>query len=106
MRQIKTKKEGSVCVVGLGYVGLTLAVTLYECGRRVYGVDVNRTVVDGINNLEPHFYEKGLVPLLEKQKREGFECFDSIPRDSHITTYIIAVGTPVLDRTPVFKDIE
>ncbi|MBI2108842.1 MAG: nucleotide sugar dehydrogenase [Parcubacteria group bacterium] len=109
MNSFRTKKSApnnSVCVLGLGYVGLTLAVTLYECGKRVYGVDINRTVVDGINNLQPHFYEKGLRPLLEKQQREGFECFDTIPRDDLITTYIIAVGTPVLNYTPVFRDLE
>lgn len=100
------KKKKSACVLGLGYVGLTLAVTLYECGMRVYGVDVDRNIVKGINDARPHFYENGLVSLLEKQTREGFKCSDSIPEDDHITTYIVAVGTSVKNRTPVFDEVE
>jgi len=36
-------------VIGLGYVGLPLAVELAEAGYRVIGFDVSRRVVDGIN---------------------------------------------------------
>jgi UDP-N-acetyl-D-glucosamine dehydrogenase len=41
-------------VIGLGYVGLPLAVELTKAGYRVLGYDVNRAVVDGINAGRSH----------------------------------------------------
>lgn len=43
----------SVAVVGLGYVGVPLAVTLAEAGYRVTGIDTNPAKVDAINRCEP-----------------------------------------------------
>ena len=36
-------------IVGLGYVGLPLAVELAQAGYRVLGFDVNPSVVEGLN---------------------------------------------------------
>jgi UDP-N-acetyl-D-glucosamine dehydrogenase len=41
-------------VVGLGYVGLPLAVELVRCGYRVLGFDVSRRVVDGLGTGHSH----------------------------------------------------
>ncbi len=101
-----TNKENAVCVLGLGYVGLTLAITLKECGVPVYGVDVNHEVVSGINTAHPHFYEKGLDALLRKHRKDGFECFEGIPQDQKTATYIIAVGTSVRHKKPHFKELQ
>lgn len=43
------QRDAHVCVVGLGYVGLPLAVAFAEAGFRVTGLDVDRTKVDAIN---------------------------------------------------------
>src|SRR3989338_2915606 len=94
------------CVLGLGYVGLTLTITLRECGVSVYGVDVNHSVVSGINTAHPHFYEKGLESLLRKHHKQGFLCFQAIPDDADIGTYIIAVGTAVRRRQPDFTELK
>lgn len=99
------RSNGAVCVVGMGYVGLTLAITLREEGLPVYGVDINHAVVSGINTARPHFYERGLEELLQKHRRAGFSCFQEIPRDIQIDTYIIAVGTSVRHKKPDFKEL-
>jgi len=101
----KMSQKGSVCVLGLGYVGLTLALMLKECGASVYGVDVNETVVSGINAGKPHFYEKGLVSLLKKHRKTGFVCHEGIPEGKNIDTYIVAVGTSVRHRKPDFGSL-
>jgi UDP-N-acetyl-D-glucosamine dehydrogenase len=44
-------------VVGLGYVGLPLAVEMARSGFRVVGVDVSQRVVDGINRGESHIQD-------------------------------------------------
>jgi UDP-N-acetyl-D-glucosamine dehydrogenase len=41
-------------VIGLGYVGLPLAVELIHAGYRVVGFDVSQRVVDGLNNGHSH----------------------------------------------------
>src|SRR3989344_7703527 len=100
------KPRRGVCVLGLGYVGLTLTITLRECGVLVYGVDVNHAVVSGINTARPHFYEKGLESLLRKHHKQGFLCFRAIPDDANIDTYIIAVGTAVRHKQPDFTELK
>jgi len=83
-------------VIGLGYVGLTLALTLSECGVEVYGIENNLKIAYNIKKSRPHFYEKGLVLLLTKQLDKGnFKCLTSIPLDKNISNYIISVGTDV-----------
>ena len=101
-----TNQGKAVCVIGLGYLGLTLAIVLKESGVSVYGVDVNDTVVSGINTARPHFYEKGLVPLLREHNKTGFSCFQKIPDDKNIDTYIIAVGTAVRRKKPDFEELK
>ena len=45
----------AVCVVGLGKIGLPLAVQIAGAGRRVAGADINQAVVDLINAGTPPF---------------------------------------------------
>jgi UDP-N-acetyl-D-mannosaminuronic acid dehydrogenase len=56
---------GTVCVVGLGYIGLPTAAVLAAAGRRVYGVDVNKRAVESINRGMPHIVEPGLAEGLQ-----------------------------------------
>jgi UDP-N-acetyl-D-glucosamine dehydrogenase len=44
-------------VIGLGYVGLPLAVEMAQSGYRVIGFDVSDRVVDGINRGESHIQD-------------------------------------------------
>ena len=40
-------------IIGLGYVGLPLAVELVHAGYRVLGFDVSGRVVEGLNRVPP-----------------------------------------------------
>ena len=42
-------RDGEVCVLGLGYVGLTLAVTMADIGFKIVGVEVLDDVVESLN---------------------------------------------------------
>ena len=58
-----------VGVIGLGYVGLPLAVVFAEAGFQVVGVDVNQKVTDGINDGRSHVEDipdDRLGPLIEQ----------------------------------------
>ena len=48
------RREAVVCVVGLGYVGLPLAVTFADAGFRVRGVDTDAKRVDAVNAGRSH----------------------------------------------------
>lgn len=95
----------SVCVVGLGYIGLPTAVTIASRGIQVHGVDIRQDVVDGLNNGQAHFSEPDLDSLLSATvtngKLKGFVTPQ--PADA----FIIAVPTPFNeDRSPDLSYVE
>ncbi len=47
-------RDAHVAIIGLGYVGLPLAVVFAEAGYRVTGIDVDERKVDGINRSESY----------------------------------------------------
>jgi nucleotide sugar dehydrogenase len=88
--------DRSVCVLGLGYVGLTLAAALADVGFDVTGVEIRADVVEGLRRGEPHFHEPGLAALLARLARLGrlrYAC--TIPEDCEARVFIITVGTPL-----------
>ncbi|HEV7367015.1 MAG TPA: nucleotide sugar dehydrogenase [Gemmatimonadales bacterium] len=56
-------------IVGLGYVGLPLAVELAQAGYRVLGFDVNQGVVDGLNAGRSHVKD-----VTDAQLQAAMEC--------------------------------
>jgi len=68
--------QNSIAIVGLGYVGLTLAVALARAGHQVYGIEVRGDVVDLTNEGKAHFSETGLEEALGSVVRSGrFKAF-------------------------------
>jgi UDP-N-acetyl-D-mannosaminuronic acid dehydrogenase len=85
-----------VGIVGLGYVGLTLATVLAEAGNSVIGIEKRKDLVELTNEGIPHFTETGLPDALAGVTRSGklvaAEQFDD---SFSCSTYIITVGTPL-----------
>ena len=55
----------TTCVIGLGKIGLPLAVQIASKGERVIGADINENVVSLINEGKPPFPgEKNLEEFL------------------------------------------
>jgi UDP-N-acetyl-D-mannosaminuronic acid dehydrogenase len=85
-----------VGIVGLGYVGLTLATVLAEAGYSVIGVEKRADLVEMTNQGIPHFTETGLPDALSGvtrfKKLVAAERFDN---SFSCDTYIITVGTPL-----------
>src|SRR5687768_5416306 len=48
------QRRARVGVIGLGYVGLPLAVVFAEAGHRVIGIDIDQNKVDAINRGESY----------------------------------------------------
>ena len=85
-----------VCIIGLGYVGLTLAVAMVDAGFRVYGVERSPDILAAIRLGHAHFKEAGLDERLAMRVRDGsLTVSDTVPADSDIRVYVITVGTPL-----------
>ena len=83
----------TVCVVGLGYIGLPTASFLGTKGYRVLGVDSQASVVDTINRGEIHIVEPDLDILVKSAVGSGNLRASSSPAESDV--FIIAVPTPL-----------
>ena len=80
-------------IVGLGYVGLPLAVELAQAGYRVLGFDVNPDVVEGLNAGRSHVKD---VTDAELQKQcERFSATTDMSRLSEPDAISICVPTPL-----------
>lgn len=89
--------DRNVCIIGLGYVGLTLAVALAECGFNILGVEKSDHVLDCLAEGRAHFREPGLDPRIASLVRNGrLQTAPSIPADVKATVYVITVGTPLV----------
>ena len=88
--------DRNVCIIGLGYVGLTLAATMANIGFRVYGIEIRDHVVEQLRAGQPHFHEPGLADLLGRVVEDGvLEVHHAIPADCEANVFIITVGTPL-----------
>ena len=85
-----------VGIVGLGYVGLTLATVLAEAGSTVLGIERRSELVEMTNDGIPHFSENGLPEALSAVTKSGrLVAAERFPDNSTCDTYIITVGTPL-----------
>lgn len=90
------KKNNSACIIGLGFVGLTLSIVMANRGFKIYGVEKNKLILKNLQNKQGHFYEPGLKQNLKKIiTNKKFYFFKKIPKNKNISTYIITVGTPL-----------
>jgi UDP-N-acetyl-D-glucosamine dehydrogenase len=80
-------------VVGLGYVGLPLAVELAHAGFRVLGYDVNPRVVEGLNAGRSHVKDVSDAQLAAIRSR--FSATDDPARLSEPDAISICVPTPL-----------
>jgi UDP-N-acetyl-D-glucosamine dehydrogenase len=80
-------------IVGLGYVGLPLAVELAQAGYRVLGFDVNPDVVDGLNAGRSHVKDVSDARLREQCER--FSATTDMARLSEPDAISICVPTPL-----------
>lgn len=87
-------RNRKVVILGLGYVGLTLALTLAEVGFQVVGYDISEDLIEKLKRREASFYEKGLQKLLDQHTGKNFTVVSSL--DNVIgDIFIITVGTPL-----------
>src|SRR5438093_2466529 len=90
-------RKAKVCIVGLGYVGVPLAVASAKAGFDVIGVDVDESKVasinKGVSHVEDPYSEKLLPDLVSKGKIRATTRLVEGAKDADVV--IICVQTPL-----------
>jgi UDP-N-acetyl-D-mannosaminuronic acid dehydrogenase len=85
----------SVSVIGLGRVGLPLALSFADRGLNVLGVDHNRALLDSVRAGRMPFDESGTQELLDRVSRTGrLELADRAADAAATDDIVITIGTP------------
>jgi len=91
-----SKSKLTISVIGLGYIGLPTAAFFASAGHRVFGVDVDRCVVDTVNSGAIHIVEPGLGELVSDVVTQGKLSAHTSVRPTDV--YLICVPTPLIPR--------
>ena len=88
-------KFNTICVVGLGYIGLPTAAIIASRRKKVIWLDVNPDTVDTVNRGEVHICEPDLDAMVKTAVAEGYlrATLTAEPADA----FLVAVPTPFQD---------
>lgn len=101
-----------VAVFGLGFVGLPLALSYAIRGCHVTGVDIDRRLVDELNNGITHhlerYHDTPIQDVLAEQLKNGrFQATaDAGEALKKCDNFIMTVGIPVIDGKHDFSHVE
>lgn len=92
-----------ICVIGLGYVGLTLATAFAKRGHTVFGVERSQGMVDKILSTKPPFLDEGLQESLHETIGKGLLKIASSLENIEVKFdfIVIAIGTPISEESKI-----
>ena len=95
-RQVVDSEINEIVVVGLGYVGMTMAAHLLDRGFKVYGVEIRDEILIKLQSGKSFFHEPGLDNILSRYlNTENFKFGKDIPENTGKRLFMITVGTPL-----------
>ena len=95
LKDLFASKKAKICIVGLGYVGLPLAISFAEKGFKVFGIDIDKEKVDKINEGKSyinHISSKRIELITKSSKLIAYNEFNHC-RD--VDAIILCVPTPL-----------
>ncbi len=84
-----------VKIVGMGYVGQTLAASMAESGFIVYGIDNSDKVIEAMRSCNSHVREEGLNECLKKHVGKTLFVGNWDDFKQEVNAIVIAVPTPI-----------
>src|SRR5687767_12147718 len=88
-------RNATVGIIGLGYVGLPLALTAVKAGFTVLGFDINRAYVEQLNRGESYIKHISSAPVAEAVARRRLEATTDFERLNEPDAILICVPTPL-----------
>jgi len=89
-------KKPTVCVLGVGFVGLTLSISFNEVGLRVLAWEKNQDVSEKLAKGITHISEPNLQNLLKiHSDQKNFIVISDPDEALEATCFIVTVGTPL-----------
>jgi len=82
----------TICILGLGYIGLPTAAVFASRKLNVVGVDINQHAVDTINRGEIHIVEPDLDIVVQAAVQAGYLRASTAPEPAD--AFLITVPTP------------
>jgi nucleotide sugar dehydrogenase len=105
MKSLPQDRTPKVAVVGFGYVGSCVAVTLAECGIRVFGIDSNTDLIEEMRAGYCRFNEPGLAEGMTRAQECGTLTLSTdYAAVASADVIVIAVGTPVDARRAIVTE--
>lgn len=93
--------DTKIAVIGMGFVGLPLALSFAMRGANVISVDVNETLVEetmkGVTHHQEAYRGTSISTILNEQLKNGhFRAISNLAEErADISTYIVTVGIPI-----------
>lgn len=89
-----TQFNARIGIIGLGYVGIPLALRFQEVGLRVLGFDIDPERVESLNNGQSPIKHIAAIDV-QSMRANGFEATGNFQRISEVDAIIICVPTPL-----------
>ena len=95
--ELISKKKVRIGIIGLGYVGLPLALLFAKKGFKIFGFDNDNKKINSINKNQSYIerISNKNITLLNKK---GNKCFSDYKRISECDIIIICVPTPLKNK--------
>ncbi|WP_457095001.1 NAD(P)-binding domain-containing protein, partial [Microvirga sp. P5_D2] len=90
-----TKRQAKIGIIGLGYVGLPLALTAAKAGFTVLGFDINASYVERLNRGESYIRHIPEAPIKEAVAERRLEATTDFARLGEPDAILICVPTPL-----------
>ena len=94
LEKINSKKV-NVGIIGMGYVGLPLALSFCEKGIKVTGIDINKKVVDLLNRGESHIHHIDSTNIIKYLQGRLLNSTDDFSCVTNLDAILVCVPTPL-----------
>lgn len=89
-------KEAKIGIVGLGYVGLPLAMAFAKKGFKVWGIDVDKDRVTRLKKGQSYILDLKPSDIIALQKEGSLTVTSDLSNIKRLDAFIICVPTPLL----------
>ncbi|QJB69740.1 nucleotide sugar dehydrogenase [Parasphingorhabdus halotolerans] len=90
-----SERESKVGIIGMGYVGLPLAVAAFDAGFSIFGFDVDPSKIESINNGVSPIGRIGNAKIQAMRDAKRFEVTSEFSNLAECDVVIICVPTPL-----------